>query len=467
MTTKIPASLDFPDTRSFVLRSRRVVTDDGTGPAAVVVRDGRIAAVDGFDFVGSGLRRVDCGDLLVTPGLVDSHVHINEPGRTEWEGFQTATEAAAAGGITCVVDMPLNCIPATTSRAAAERKQRHLRDQLHVDVVFWGGVIPGNVDEIPGLARFGVPGCKCFTCPSGVDEFPHVERADLDRAMPVLRDHGLTLLVHAEAPGPLDDAERKLAAEHADPRRYATYLRSRPKAAEDQAIAMIIELVRKHRCPAHIVHLSSSTALPLLKAAMDEGLPVSAETCLHYLTFAAEEIDDGATPWKCAPPVREATNREELWAGLQASTLTMVVSDHSPCTPALKKQETGDFLSAWGGIAGLQLGLSALWTESHARGIDVPTMLRWNAQNTARLAGLGTRKGRIAPGYDADLVVWDDDATFRVRGEDLRHRHKVTPWAGRNLRGVVHATVVGGRVAYSKAAGLTKRPVGSFVAVRR
>jgi len=467
MTTKAPPRLEFPDTRSFVLRGRRVLVDGAIGPAAVVVVDGRIDGIHEVDFVGGQLPRVDAGNLLVTPGLVDSHVHINEPGRTDWEGFQTATEAAAAGGITCVVDMPLNCIPATTSRAAAERKQRHLRDQLHVDVVFWGGVIPGNAAEFEGLARFGVPGCKCFTCPSGVDEFPHVTRADLDVAMPVLRDHGLTLLVHAEAPGPLDDAERLLAAEHADPRRYATYLRSRPKSAEDQAIAMIVELVRKHRCPAHIVHLSSSTALPLLQAAQAEGLPVSAETCLHYLTFTAEEIDDGATPFKCAPPVREADNREALWGGLQSSTVSMVVSDHSPCTPALKKQETGDFLSAWGGIAGLQLGLSALWTESRARGVDVATMTRWNSEQTARLAGLSHKKGRIAAGYDADLVVWDDEDTFRVKGDALFHKHKVTPWAGRTLHGVVHATVVGGRVAYSKAHGLTKRPAGSFVAVRR
>jgi allantoinase len=459
--------LAFPDTRSFVLRGRRVLVDGVVGPAAIVVRDGRIEGLHGPDFVGGHLPRVDAGDLLVTPGLVDSHVHINEPGRTEWEGFQTATEAAAAGGITCVVDMPLNCIPATTSREAAERKQQHLRDQLHVDVVFWGGVIPGNADALPDLARFGVPGCKCFTCPSGVDEFPHVVRADLERAMPVLRDHGLTLLVHAEAPGPIEDAERLLAAERADPRRYETYLRSRPKAAEDQAVAMIIDLVRKHRCPAHIVHLSSSTALPLLHAAQAEGLPISAETCLHYLTFTAEEVADGATSFKCAPPVREAENREALWRGLQASTVAMVVSDHSPCVPALKKQEAGDFLGAWGGISGLQLGLSALWTEARTRGIDVATMTRWNSEQTARLAGLGERKGRIAAGFDADLVVWDDADSFRVAGEALFHRHKVTPWAGRTLHGVVHATVVGGRVAYSKAEGLTKRPAGSFVAVRR
>jgi allantoinase len=459
--------LEFPDTRSFVLRSHRVLHEGAVAPAAVVVRDGRIEGVFGHDFVGGDLPRVDAGHLLVTPGLVDSHVHINEPGRTEWEGFQTATEAAAAGGITCVVDMPLNCIPATTSRTAAEQKQQHLRDQLFVDVVFWGGVIPGNAAELSGLSRFGVPGCKCFTCPSGVDEFPPVTRDDLNLAMPVLRDVGLTLLVHAEAPGPIDVAEKQLAAEGADPRRYDTYLRSRPKAAEDEAIAMIIDLVRRHRCPAHIVHLSSSTALPLLRAAQDEGLPITAETCLHYLTFSAEEVDDGVTAFKCAPPVREAANREALWQGLLSSTVSMVVSDHSPCTPALKKPETGDFLHAWGGIAGLQLGLSALWTQSRARGVDVATMLRWNSENTARLAQLSHRKGKLAAGYDADLVVWDDEGTFRVKGEELFHKHKVTPWAGRVLQGVVHATIVGGRLAFSKAHGLTKRPAGSLVDVRR
>ena len=469
------ARLDFPASRTFVLRSRRVLTDDGIIAAAVVVKDGVIVEVAPPDFVGGGYVRVDAGDLLVTPGIVDSHVHINEPGRTEWEGFHSATQAAAAGGITTVVDMPLNCIPATTSRVNAEEKQKHLRDQLFVDVAFWGGVIPGNVAELPGLARFGVPGCKCFTCPSGVDEFPHVTAADLAIAMPVLRDTGTTLLVHAEAPGPLDDAEAILKREGADPRAYSTYLRSRPNASEDEAIAMIIALSEQHRCPAHIVHLSSSSALPMIKAAQARGVKISAETCLHYLTFTAEEIGDGATPYKCAPPIREASNREALWAGLKDGTISMVVSDHSPCTPQLKKLDVGlgapvdegSFMGAWGGIAGLQLGLSALWTQSKARGVDVATMFHWNSANTAKLAGVAHKKGKLAAGYDADIVVWDDGAHFTVKGDALHHKHKVTPWSGRILDGVVEATIVSGHVAFSRAHGLTTRPGGRFVAVAR
>ncbi len=467
--------LEFPASRTFVLKSRRVLTDDGVVAAAVVVKDGVIVEVAPPDFVGGGYTRVDVGDLLVTPGIVDSHVHINEPGRTEWEGFQSATQAAAAGGITTVVDMPLNCIPATTSRENAEEKQKYLRDQLFVDVAFWGGVIPGNVAELPGLARFGVAGCKCFTCPSGVDEFPHVTAADLDLAMPVLRDNGTTLLVHAEAPGPLETAEALLKAEGADPRAYSTYLRSRPKASEDEAIAMIIALSEQHRCPAHIVHLSSSTALPLIKAAQARGVQITAETCLHYLTFTAEEIGDGLTPYKCAPPIREASNREALWAGLLDGTISMVVSDHSPCTPQLKKltpgldggADVGSFMAAWGGIAGLQLGLSALWTESKARGVDVATMFQWNSARTAKLAGVAHKKGRLAAGYDADIVVWDDSARFTVKGEALHHKHKITPYAGRILDGVVEATIVGGHVAYHRGHGLTTKPGGRFVAAAR
>ncbi|HEY1100030.1 MAG TPA: allantoinase AllB [Myxococcota bacterium] len=471
-------TLDFPASRSFVLRSQRVLTDDGIVPAAVVVKDGVIVEVAPPDFVGGGYTRVDAGNLLVTPGIVDSHVHINEPGRTEWEGFHSATQAAAAGGITTVVDMPLNCIPATTSRANAEEKQKHLRDQLFVDVAFWGGVIPGNAADLPDLARFGVPGCKCFTCPSGVDEFPHVVKSDLDIAMPILRDTGTTLLVHAEAPGPLEAAEAILKAEGADPRAYDTYLRSRPNASEDEAIAMIIALAEQHRCPAHIVHLSSATALPMIKAAQQRGVPITAETCLHYLTFTAEEIEAGATPYKCAPPIRNAANREALWQGLVDGTIAMVVSDHSPCTPQLKKLDPGgsgpgldpdhrSFMAAWGGIAGLQLGLSALWTQAKARNVDVATMFQWNSRNTAKLAGVAHRKARIAAGYDADLVVWNDADNFVVKGDALHHKHKVTPYAGRTLDGVVEATIVSGHVAFHRAHGLTTRPGGRFVAVPR
>lgn len=446
-----------------LIRGRRVLLPTGLAPATLHVANGKITAVTALDAPApSDVTLVDAGALLVTPGIVDSHVHINEPGRTEWEGFRTATEAAAAGGITTVVDMPLNSIPPTTSADAAKRKLEALADQLHVNVAFWGGVVPGNTKDLSGLQRFGVPGCKCFTCESGVDEFPMSRREDLELAMPILRDLGRVLLVHAEAPGPLAAAEALVANE--DPRRYQTYLRSRPPAAEDEAVAMIIELVRKHRCPAHIVHLSSASAIPLLAAAQAEGLPITAETCLHYLAFTAEEIPDGATQYKCAPPIREASNRELLWKGLEAGVISQVVSDHSPCTPALKKPETGDFLSAWGGIAGLQLGLPVLWTLAKARGVSLDQVVRWNTLGPAKLAGLSTRKGQLAPGFDADLVLWDDAASFEVSASQLHHKHKVTPYAGKTFTGVVHQTFVGGRLAWSREKGLNT-PGAHFEAV--
>lgn len=446
---------------TLVVRGQRVLLPEGVRPAAVHVKDGRIAEITSPELAPPGAELVDAGALLVTPGVVDSHVHLNEPGRTEWEGVFTATQAAAAGGITTVVDMPLNCIPATTSREAAEQKREILGDAIHVDVAFWGGVVPGNQGALEGLARFGVPGCKCFTCPSGVDEFPHVTRADLELALPVLRDLDRTLLVHAEAPGPLERAEAAVASE--DPRRYATYLASRPASAEDEAIAMVIELCRKHRARAHIVHLASGSAVPLLARAQAEGVQISAETCLHYLAFCAEEIADGATHFKCAPPIRDAANRELLWKGLEAGTIGMVVSDHSPCTPALKKPETGDFLAAWGGIAGLQFGLSALWTMAKARGLGLEQVFRWNAAAPARLAGLARRKGQLAPGFDADLVLWDDSAQLTVQPQGVYHRHKLTPWAGRTLLGKVEKTFVRGRLAWDARAGFSKQ--GQFVAV--
>lgn len=447
---------------TLVIRGTRVALPIGVAPAALHIADGRIIAVTGFDDPRPDVTTIDAGTLLVTPGVVDSHVHINEPGRTEWEGFRTATEAAAAGGITTVVDMPLNSIPPTISADAAERKREALADQLHVNVAFWGGVVPGNAGALEGLARFGVAGCKCFTCHSGVDEFPMSTRADLDAAMPVLRDLGRVLLVHAEAPGPLERAEQAVAGH--DPRRYQTYLASRPRVAEDEAVAMIIELAKKHRCPAHIVHLSSASAIPLLAKAQAEGVPVTAETCLHYLAFTAEEIPDGATYFKCAPPIREASNRELLWQGLETGVIKMVVSDHSPCTPALKKPESGDFLGAWGGIAGLQLGLSVLWTLSKARGHGIEQVLRWNTLGPAQLAGLARRKGQLAVGFDADVVIWNDAASFEVKPAEVRHRHRVTPYAGRTLQGVVEQTFVGGRLAYSRATGLASAG-GRFEAI--
>ncbi len=399
--------------------------------------DGKITAIEAHSKADR-----DFGDDVISPGLVDSHVHINEPGRTEWEGFATATEAAAAGGITTVVDMPLNCIPATVSSAAAEAKLAALGTQCSVDIAFWGGVIPGNSSELAGLANFGVPGCKCFLVPSGVEEFPNVGEGDLDLAMPILRELDRTLLVHAELQGPITLAEQALAG--ADPNCYATYVASRPNAAEDEAIAMMIALARKHRARVHIVHLSSASALELLAAAQADGVAVSAETCLHYLTFVEEEVPDGATEYKCAPPIRDRANREALWRGLENGVISMVVSDHSPCTPALKTR--GDFMKAWGGIASLQLGLSALWTVASARGHGPAQIAAWSSLGPARLARLDDRKGSIAIGKDADVVVWSPEAELTVA--TLRHRHATSPYVGRKLRGVVRETILGGETIF-------------------
>ncbi len=337
-------------------------------------------------------------------------MHVNEPGRTEWEGFTTATRAAAAGGVTTLVDMPLNCIPVTTTGAALETKRAACANQLAVDVGFWGGVIPGNAGDLPGLARAGVLGCKAFLIHSGIDEFPNASEGDLRRAMPVLRGLGLPLLAHAEldvgAAAPDGHAH---ADAHGDPRSYDAYLASRPRAWEDAAIRLLIALCRETGCAVHIVHLSSASSLPALRAAKDEGLPITVETCPHYLCFEAEAIPDGATHFKCAPPIREHENREALWRALGDGTIDLVISDHSPCTPALKVPERGDFQQAWGGIASLQLGLAAVWTEARRRGHGLADIAAWMSERPARLAGLAARKGRIAPGLDADLVVWDPD----------------------------------------------------------
>jgi allantoinase len=426
------------------IRSTRVVVGGAVGPAAIRFgADGRIEQID-RDGAGDG-ELLDVGSLVVSPGLVDSHVHVNEPGRTEWEGFTTATRAAAAGGVTTLVDMPLNCIPVTTTGAALETKRAACANQLAVDVGFWGGVIPDNAGELPGLARAGALGCKAFLIHSGIDEFPNASEADLRRAMPVLRGLGLPLLAHAELDVGIADAD---ADAHGDPRSYNAYLASRPRAWEDAAIRLLIALCRETGCAVHVVHLSSASSLPALRAAKDEGLPITVETCPHYLCFEAEAIPDGATHFKCAPPIREHENREVLWRALGDGTIDLVISDHSPCTPALKVPERGDFQQAWGGIASLQLGLAAVWTEARRRGHGLAAIAAWMSERPARLAGLAARKGRIAPGLDADLVVWDPDEEHVVAGAELQFRHKISPYVGRALAGRVHLTILRGKVIY-------------------
>ena len=386
---------------------------------------------------------VDVGDLVVMPGIVDSHVHVNEPGRTEWEGYETATRAAAAGGVTTIVDMPLNSIPATTTVDAFEEKLAAADGKCTIDVAFWGGVVPGNVGEIAPLAARGVRGFKCFLIHSGVEEFPHVTRSDLQIAMPELARLDTVLLVHAE----LD--EHLEVAPDVDPCEYNTFLKSRPRSMEDAAIALMIDLCRETRARVHIVHHSSSDSLDLLRKARAEGLPITVETCPHYLTLTAEDISAGSTHFKCCPPVRERENREKLWDAIADGTIDMVVSDHSPCNPELKKLESGDFMDAWGGISALQFSLPVMWTNFRSRGSGFTDLVRLMSEAPARLAGLEDRKGRLAPGYDADIVVWDPDERFVLKPELILHRHKLTPYAGMELYGKVHRTYVGGEEVYA------------------
>lgn len=430
-----------------VVSSGRVVTPDGERPGAVVVARGRITAIVPPGEAPSAGETVDVGGAALLPGVVDSHVHVNEPGRTEWEGFATATRAAAAGGVTTIVDMPLNSVPPTTTVGALEAKAGAAAGQAVVDYACWGGAVPENLEDLEPLSRAGVLGFKCFLVPSGVDEFSHVSEGELVVTMRRLAELDQVLLAHAELPGPIAEAEAGGAG--ADPRRYATWLAARPRAAELEAIDLLLLLSLETGCRVHIVHLSCAAALDRIDNARRAGARVTVETCPHYLTFAAEDIPDGRTAFKCAPPVRERENRERLWQGLARGGIDLVASDHSPALPALKHLDTGDFLAAWGGIASLELSLAATWTGARARGHGLPALARWLAQGPAHLAGLN-RKGRIAPGYDADLVVFDPNDEWTVDPGRLHQRHPVTPYAGLALRGKVLRTFLRGTCVYEE-----------------
>jgi allantoinase len=443
--------------KRWALRGERVALPGGLGPAVVMVEHGRITGLLPGDSSVEGAV-LDAGDALVLPGFVDTHVHINEPGRTEWEGFETATAAAAAGGVTTIIEMPLNSIPATTTVAGLAAKTASAEGKLAVDVGFWGGVVPGNTAELEPLWRAGAFGFKCFLVPSGVAEFEHVTERDLREAMPILARLGAPLLVHAELPELIEKAAELETCVDWDPREYRCYLESRPRRAELDAIQLLLALQREYGTRVHIVHLAAAEAVEMLRPVRSAAPEmVTVETCPHYLHFAAEEIPPGATAYKCAPPIREAATRERLWEALAAGDLDFVATDHSPCPPALKLPAEGDFLRAWGGIASLQLGASVLWTGMRRRGLPAHRLAQWLAAAPARLAGLA-RKGAIAPGMDADLVLFRPDDDYPVTTDMLRHRHKVTPYLGQRLSGVVQTTMLRGAVVYD---------VGELVAPRR
>ena len=424
------------------IRSKRVLIsfEEAPRPATLIIRDGKIEKILGYDEADDST--VDVDNDVILPGIVDTHAHINEPGRTDWEGFATATREAAAGGITTVVDMPLNSIPATTTLQALKIKTESAAGQCMMDYAFWGGVIPGNENELEKMIDQGVKGFKAFLCESGVDEFPMSREADLLKAMPVLARRKIPLLVHAELDlgAPIDRSSHD---------KYSHYLHSRPEHWEVEAIDMMIRLATQTGCHVHIVHLSAASAIQNIIKAKHSGVPITVETCPHYLFFESEKISDGATHFKCAPPIREHQNREALWKAIQSGVIDCLVSDHSPCTPALKKQDSGDFMGAWGGISGLQFSFQVIWTEMKRRGMRIEQLSERMSWRTAMLAGLSNSKGKLESGFDADFVVFDPEHSFQVRTALIQHKHKVTHYEGFELSGLIKNTYLRGQMIYS------------------
>lgn len=427
----------------FAIKSNNVVTPSGVEKAVVLVKEGIIADIINAVPSEHIEKIIDIKNKILIPGIIDPHVHINEPGRTEWEGFETATKSAIAGGITTLVDMPLNASPVTTTVRAFKEKKIATVGKLHTNCGFWGGVIPGNTSELTGLIEEGVLGFKAFLTHSGINDFPNVTEVDLRKAMPIIAKHNLPLLVHCE----LETNGRQTTANNNNTS-YQNYLSSRPKKWEDDAIAMMIRLCEAFNCRIHIVHLSSASSIEQIRIAKQRGLPLTVETAQHYLYFDAENIKDGQTVFKCAPPIREKENNDQLWQALKDGIIDFVATDHSPATPPLKELESGDFTKAWGGISSIQFALPVLWTAAKKRNCNLNNIVKWLCENPSRLIGKEKTKGKIAKGFDADFTIWDAEKKIRIEESLIHHKHKITPYLNEELYGVVEQTYLGGKKVF-------------------
>jgi len=427
------------------IKSKKIITPQKIVDGYLVFENSKIIDVVAADNFNSNITIIDVGENIVMPGLIDCHVHINEPGRTNWEGFETATMAAAASGITTLIEMPLNASPVTTNVNNFDIKLAATKGKLHVNCGFWGGVIPSNLNDLEPLLNAGTFGLKAFLTHSGIDEFPNVTEENLLYAANILAKHNKPLLVHCELDELNTEAQNLLLQ---NPTSYKAYLASRPKSWENKAVELMINICRKTNCHVHIVHVSSAEALPLIEAAKKEGLKVTAETCQHYLFFDAENITDGDTSLKCAPPIREAANNILLWQALKNGVLDFVVTDHSPAPPELKEIESGNFAKAWGGIATLQFALSAFWTKASQKGFSVSDVAKLMSENVAKFIGLNNTKGKLEKGFDADFFIWDSNSKFIVEEKNILHKHKVTPYKNLELSGKVLSTYVNGNLVY-------------------
>ena len=432
----------------FAIASQRVLTLEGEKPAAILIKGEKILDVVSIENIPENCPTEEMGNNMIMPGLVDAHVHINEPGRTDWEGFETATKAAAAGGITTIVDMPLNCIPVTTTVDALNQKIIATKDQLWIDCGFYGGLIPDNIQDLESLADAGVLGFKAFLSPSGIDEFPNISEKHLREALHILAKKGIPVLVHAELENGATSSEEN--------KTYKYFQESRPKSWENNAIKLLIQLCREFNVHIHIVHLSSADILPEIAQTRKDGFPLTVETCPHYLHFSSERISDGDTRFKCAPPIWNGENRENLWAGLEEGIINFITSDHSPCTPELKNLEAGNFEKAWGGISSIQFALPVIWTECKQRGYSLEQLINWMSKQPAKFIGKDQQKGQISPGFDADLVCWNPDKKYIIKKEAIHHKNKLTPYEGESLYGVVNATFLRGQKVYENGQFLGK-----------